>query len=52
MDAAIAGVADVVGVYSCLAVNIAGAANASSYIVPFGGEITQLMFLHEHNITS
>lgn len=31
-------VADTSGVYTCLAQNLAGADNASSYVVPFGGK--------------
>ena len=41
VDAAIAGVPDVTGLYTCVAVNLAGStdANATSYVVPFGSEL-------------
>ena len=37
VEALLNGHADVSGTYTCVVRNVAGSANASSYIVPFGG---------------
>ena len=38
IEATVTGRVDHSGLYTCVAVNIAGITNASSYILPFGGK--------------
>ena len=38
MEATVTGQGDHSGLYTCVAVNIAGITNASSYVLPFGGK--------------